>query len=249
MFAEIKRNAGKTTDVYYGMLEENIFVNSAIPLLFCFFENSVIIFSLILNFERFDIMIFRRDYESIENLNDNKKRTLSGKQIILILSPVFVILMAITILFLLPTPNPIPNVKNLEPITKLNETYVGDLIITATDIKAINSPTDQDSIFIGVRFEVENNSSISYSLYTRTLSAYVDDVATDTITGVCEAYIDKKNEELFAVNMDPEKKTMGYIFVKTNKNSKKLEFIFDEPTLSGDSKKISFIFDIPPVEE
>lgn len=133
-------------------------------------------------------------------------------------------------------------------ITELNKTYNGDLIITATDIKAINSPTDQDSIFIGVRFEVENNSSISYSLYTRTLSAYVDDVATDTITGVCEAYIDKKNEELFAVNMDPGKKTMGYIFVKTNKNSKKLEFIFDEPTLSGDSKKISFIFDIPPVE-
>ncbi|MBQ2746424.1 MAG: DUF4352 domain-containing protein [Clostridia bacterium] len=187
-------------------------------------------------------MIVKRKISYI-NENDRQDTIKYIIMLSIILLAIFIIVLVFIFSFLLPT----RNVKNLEPITKLNETYVGDLIITATDIKAINSPTDQDSIFIGVRFEVENNSSISYSLYTRTLSAYVDDVATDTITGVCEAYIDKKNEELFAVNMDPGKKTMGYIFVKTNKNSKKLEFIFDEPTLSGDSKKISFIFDIPPV--
>lgn len=184
-------------------------------------------------------MIFRHDYESIENLNGSKEQNLSGKKIILILSPIFVVLMAITILFLLPTPNPTPNVKNLEPITKLNETYSGDIIVTATDIRTINRPNDE-TILVGVRFEVKNNSNTSYELF-RAIDTYIDDIAPNpSYSGF------NSTTETLSVTLMPGKKATGYETVIAPKGSKKIEIQFQDQHYDT---CVRFIFDIPPVEQ
>lgn len=188
-------------------------------------------------------MIYRRDYESIENLNGDKKQTLSGKQVILILLPVFVVLIVAAIIMFF---NIFDNKSTI--ITELNETYTGDLIITATDIRTIKKPEDDEKILVGVRFIVENNSSSPHSIYARYLHCYVDDIETAVPLDVRQYfkdYINAENETLHAT-IYPGKKALGYEVVEAKKTSKQVEFIFDLPSYE---KTVSFIFNIPPIEE
>lgn len=195
-------------------------------------------------------MIIRRDYENHINQNDNKKQNRSSKHIAIIITLLIIsFIFAVVIMALLPiseNSNHSDNHKNTT-ITELNETYTGKLLITATDIKTIVNPYDEENneTIVGVRFEVTNNSDVLYGSFN-SIKSYVDDVAVDTGSS---SLLDGGAENLYKSNIDPGKKVMGYATAIANKNSKKVEFIFDEPTLRGDSKKISFVFDIPPIEE
>ncbi len=135
-----------------------------------------------------------------------------------------------------------------QKITELNKTYEGDLIITATDIKAITVAEDDDVVLVGVRFVVKNNSDEVHSVTAREVTTYIDDVpaqsSIDTYTQYLEKYFNKESETLHVANLHPDKKTMGYEVVVAKKTSEKIEVFFSLPDYN---ERVSFIFDIPDV--
>lgn len=131
-------------------------------------------------------------------------------------------------------------------ITELNEEYNGKINVVATDIKTIKVLDGNKEIYyVGARFEVYNNSNITFDVRSTQISTYVDDVSLYSID-FAEKYFDKNNENLFAGNLAPGKKTMGYEVAEVQSDSKTVEFIFDNPDY-GDV--IKFVFDIPKVTE
>ncbi len=188
------------------------------------------------------------------NLNNGSSETPTPKKMTFLV--VMLIAFVVTIFLICFLPSVISAIKGsigtykgsigTEKITELNKTYEGDLIITATDIKVIDNPYEEDdnNIIVGVRFEVTNNSSIDYSsLYG--IDAYVDDVKARDHNS---AEFDTNNEALYTSGIAPGKKVMGYATAEATKDSKKVEFLFEEPSYTGSGKTISFVFDIPAVE-
>ena len=91
---------------------------------------------------------------------------------------------------------------------------------------------------------VTNNSNEYYSSVYG-IETYVDDV----MVGDYHSHLfNKGNEELYYSGISKGKKVMGYVTAEAYKDSKKVEIVFEEPSLYGNAKKISFVFDIPPVE-
>lgn len=130
-------------------------------------------------------------------------------------------------------------------ITDLNEKYSGRIDIVATDIKKIRVLEDNEEIYyVGVRFEVYNNSNLTFGVRSTQISIYVDDVSLYSMD-FAEKYFDKDDENLFAGDLAPEK-TMGYEVAKVQTDSKTVEFVFDDPDY-GDT--IKFVFDVPKEAE
>lgn len=180
-------------------------------------------------------------------LDEDSSRKLN-KAIFCIGIPILVIMLVVIFLLLLGTIKfNKTNNANVITVTELNETYTGDLIITATDIKVIANPYKEDSnnIVVGVRFEITNNSDINYSSI-RDITTYVDDVK---VSERYDSLFNGYNEDLYHAGVVPGKKVMGYVTATATRDSQKVEILFEEPSYYTNAKIISFIFDIPTVED
>lgn len=182
-------------------------------------------------------------YANYHRLNGNGEQNSSDKKVATMIIPIIVSFMFAVICLLFLSTGKL-NFGNSRTITELNETYTGKLIITATDIKVIENPNDNNTTIVGVRFEVTNNSNEYYSSVYG-IDTYVDDV----MVGDYHSHLfNKGNEELYYSGISKGKKVMGYVTAEAYKDSKKVEIVFEEPSLYGNAKKISFVLDIPPVE-
>ncbi len=124
-----------------------------------------------------------------------------------------------------------------QKITELNKTYEGDLKITATDIKVIKNPDNEDMLIVGVKFFIENNSRKTYRPYNK-ISCYVDNMAA---TEASSKYFDS----VIGSNLGYGKKTTGYISVLVEENAKEFEIQFLDHQYDN---CVNFVFDIPAVE-
>lgn len=181
-----------------------------------------------------------KDYENYENYREPKSTYEKRSKYLIFLCLGMMLIMSL-MLFALPRLNKIfkPDIT----ITKLNETYDGNFTITATDIKTIKRADDE--IAIGVRFEITNNTDYFYSTI-HTIDQYVDDVK---VNDGYASWFDNGKEDLYQSGIAKGKKVMGYATAIADKDSKKVEFVFEEPSSSYDGREIHFVFDIPPVEE
>lgn len=193
-------------------------------------------------------MIIKRYGSDILNKESSRKL---DKAVLCTVIPILVIMLAVVFLLLSETIklNKTSDLNasdvNASIITELNKTYTGDLIITATDIKVIDNPDEEDSenIIVGVRFEITNNSNIDY-YPSNYIDAYIDDVK---VSGLHSELFNRYNENLYQRDVAPGKKVMGYVTATATRDSKKVEILFEEPSYYTGAKIISFVFDIPPV--
>ncbi len=162
---------------------------------------------------------------------------------------IIIISIFIVLLMFLTSVLAINNNKDLSKdviITHLNEEYSGKIKVVATDIKTIKVLEDDDVVYyVGVRFEVFNNSNITFGIRSTQISHYVDDVAQSRMN-FASKYFDENHENLFAGDLAPGKKTMGYEVAQVQTNSKTVEFVFDNPDYGA---TIRFVFNIPSATE
>lgn len=168
---------------------------------------------------------------------ENRK---SLRDVLIIIATTFIVLLILIATIIAISAN--KNSYKTIIITDLNEKYSGKIDIVATDIKKIKVLEDDEEIYyVGVRFEVYNNSNLTFGVRSTQISVYVDDVSLYSID-FAEKYFDKDDENLFAGDLAPGKKTMGYEVAKVQTDSKTVEFVFDDPDY-GDI--IKFVFDVP----
>ena len=132
------------------------------------------------------------------------------------------------------------NIKTAQ-ITELNQTYNGPLLkITATDIKSISSPYNEEEIIIGVRFIIENSSTNNFLLSPINFSAYVDNItAQGSINSELNVAGEKLNGEIAS-----GKSAKGFYAVEAPKDAKQIEVRIEE---AFEKSYAVFVFDVPAI--
>ena len=130
-------------------------------------------------------------------------------------------------------------------ITEINTPYIGDhLKITATEIKAVQNPTESHQISVGIYWIVENISNEEFSYKNGSLVAYVNNESVERDYGY--SLFSNFGKELSYASLAPGKHTSGYFCVNIPEDAEIIEIHYTE-WMNMQTSAI-FKFDIPPVE-
>lgn len=128
-------------------------------------------------------------------------------------------------------------------ITELNTPYEGKhLKVTATEIKAVQNPTESHKIIVSVHFVVENISNENFSYHRGDIRAYVNNTSVIQYTDI-ESILGK---DLGFASLAPGKHTSGYFCLNIPEDTEVIELYFTEYT--NIQTNAIFKFDVPATQ-
>ncbi len=128
-------------------------------------------------------------------------------------------------------------------ITEINTPYEGKhLKVTATEIKAVQNPTESHKIIVSVHFVVENISNENFSYYRGDIKAYVNNTSVIQYTDIESI----PGKDLGFASLAPGKHTSGYFCLNIPEDAEVIELYFTEYT--NIHTNAIFKLDIPPAE-
>jgi len=128
-------------------------------------------------------------------------------------------------------------------ITELNTPYEGKhLKVTATEIKAVQNPTENHKIIVSVHFVVENISNENFSYYRGDIKAYVNNTSVIQYTDIESI----PGKDLGFASLAPGKHTSGYFCLNIPEDTEVIELYFTEYT--NIQTNAIFKFDVPATQ-
>ena len=136
-------------------------------------------------------------------------------------------------------------------IAELNQAWSGELIkVTVTELRAFDPELypSVEGIIVAAKINIENVSFQDYIFSTDSISAYADNVLTNSAPDIAQ-YLDRTGEGIIDGEIAPGKLVSGYYCVVVPKGAKKLEFHFKEESKVSAQKTAVFFFDLPELED